>query len=294
MKSTSSLIVCSLVLVVFAFNARAVVASAYEQPLWGFAWSSRQVPVVVERSPEYAHDVVLQAMQTWNFAQTWFSNTYQISTRPYTFVEVQEPGDSYVKVTFNQTQTTNDWSTTRCHYWWNTDGVFYRVRCNITIDLSVKDGTELSPQQLRTLATAGFGFSLGLLNTVFSQTDLLNWYSVDHNVVVPSTLNLYAVALLSMVTSRNDMPRSPVTLPGGIPYETPSESAITEPGSTVRQTTTSLTNSYATTTDQHTVPYTPIAAPATRSSLQSILLGVILGLVVSAPVSVYRHRKANN
>ena len=235
MRSTSCLILCSLVLTIIALNSRAVVASAYEQPLQGFAWSPRQIPVVIQKSPEYAHDAVLEAMQTWNLAQIWFSNTYHVSSRPYTFVEVQQLGESYVRVTFNQTQTTNDWSTTNCYYWWNTDGVFYRIQCNMSIDLSIQDGTELSPLKLRSLATAGFGFSLGLLNTVFSQTDLLNWYSVDHDIVVPSTLNLYAVALLSMVTSRNDMPNSPVTLSGDIPYETPSESAITESVSTTTQ-----------------------------------------------------------
>ena len=234
MNSASCLLLAFLILAVGAFNARGVVGSTCEQPLAGFAWSPRQIPVVIQESPDYAHDAVLQAMRTWNLAQTWFSDTYHVPSRPYTFVEAQQLGESYVKVTFNQTQTRDDWALTSPYWWWNNDGVFYKIAVSISIDLSVRDG-DLSPLQLRSLATAALGFALGLKNTVFAQTDLLNWYGVDHNVVVPSTLNLYAVALLSMVVTKNEMPESPVALPANIPYETPSESAITESASTTTQ-----------------------------------------------------------
>jgi len=243
-RSTSCLIICFLVLTITALNTSAAVASVPEQPLWGFAWSPRQIPVVIQKSPDYAHDAVLQAMQTWNLAQTWFSNTYQVSSRPYTFVEVQELGESYVKITFNHTQTTNDWARWSCFYW-NNNGVFTTIQCSTSIILSLRDGTDLSSMQLRNLATMGLGAALGLLNTKFSEMDLMNYYSVDHDVVVPSTLNLYAVALLSMVVLKNDMPKSPVTLPGNIPYETPSESAITELVSAITTTATTIARTYS-------------------------------------------------
>ncbi len=56
----------------------------------------------------------------------------------------------------------------------------------------------------------------------------MNHFSPGNKITIPSTLNLYALAGLSMVTSKKDMPKSPVTLPQNIPYMTPSVSAIPE------------------------------------------------------------------
>jgi hypothetical protein len=73
--------------------------------------------------------------------------------------------------------------------------------------------------------------------------------------------------------------------------------AVATQSTTARQATTSATSTYATSTTpvqsgaQTTIVYNPNAVSATRSSLQPVLLGVILGLVISAPISVYRHRR---
>jgi len=233
MRSTSCVILFFILLTSIAFHATGAVAGSYEQPLAGFAWSPRQIPVVIQKSPQYAHDAVLQAMQAWNLAQTWFSNTYHVSSNPYTFVEVQQLGTSYVNVVFNQTQTRADWAIAAPYWWWNDDGVCYKITVSISIDLSVQGG-DLTSRQLRSLAALSFGVALGISNTDFSRTDLMNWYSVDNGVVVPSTLNLYAVALLSMVATKNDMPKSPVTLPADISYEIPTEFAITGSESTTQ------------------------------------------------------------
>jgi hypothetical protein len=200
----------------------------FEQPLSGFAWPTQQIPVVVEEHPEYVRNAVLDAMQIWNLAQTWFSNTYMVPSSPYKFVEVERLGQSYVKITFNQTQTRDDWGYTRYYYSYDSDGVFYKITVLISLDLTLRDGRSLSPTELQALATHELGHALGLNQTVFSEMDLMNHFSLGHRIATPSTLNLFAVALLSGATSRNDMPQNPVTLPQDISYWTPSESVIPE------------------------------------------------------------------
>jgi len=221
-------------------------------------------------------------MRTWNLAQTWFSYTYHVPSRPYTFVEAQQLGESYVKVTFNQTQTRDDWALTSPYWWWNNDGVFYKIAVSISIDLNVRDG-DLSPLQMRSLATAALGFALGLKNTVFAQTDLLNWYSVNHSVVVPSTLNLYAVALLSMVVTKNEMPESPVALPANIPYETPSASSITESASTTTQELTASSTESVSSTEFGVQP----------QSLNTYLILAVAAIVGSGTALVVRNRSVS-
>jgi len=203
-------------------------SGTFEQPLSGFSWPTQQIPVVVEEHPEYARDAVLDAMQIWNLAQTWFSKTYMVPSRLYKFVEVEQSGQSYVKITFNQTQTRDDWGYTWWYYWYDSNGVFYKITVLISLDLTLRDGRSLGTTELQVLATHELGHALGLNHTVFSEMDLMNHFSPSHRITTPSTLNLYAVALLSGVTSRNYMPQNPVTLPQNIPYWTPSESVIPE------------------------------------------------------------------
>lgn len=104
---------------------------------YGFAWSTREIPVIVERSPEYARNAVLSAIQNWNLAQTWFSDTYRVSSRPYRLIEVAQVGESYIKISFNQTQTRDDWGYTWFQYWWDASGVFYKINVSISLDLTL-------------------------------------------------------------------------------------------------------------------------------------------------------------
>jgi len=216
------------VLLVLSLTRTAFSTEVCEQPLYGFAWPTREIPVVVEKSPEYARKAVLDAMRIWNLAQTWFSDTYRIPSRPYRFIEVEQLGQSYVKVFFNQTQTREDWGWTKFRYWNDSSGVFYKITVSISLDLALWSGRSLTVVELQALATHEFGHALGLNHTTFSKRDLLNHYSPGYNITVPSTLNLYALAALSMITSKNEIPKDPVKLPEDIPYMTPLEAAIPE------------------------------------------------------------------
>jgi hypothetical protein len=232
-----------LLIVLSAGAARvgAVPPIVCEQPLYGFAWSTREIPLFVERYPEYARNAVLAATETWNLAQSWFSASYGVPSRPYRFVEVDRLGQSYVKVSFNQTQTREDWGYTLFNYWWDSSGVFYRITVSISLDLTLWSGKSLSAQELQALATHELGHALGLGHTAFLETDLMDHLSPVRGITVPSTINLYALALLSMVSSRSNLPSSPVTLPASIPYQIPPQSAVPEISSPAIVTAVTMT-----------------------------------------------------
>jgi hypothetical protein len=273
-----------LMLTATTFNS-VTAATTPMQPLGGYAWSTREIRVIIQNSPQYAHDAVLQAMETWNRAQAWFANTYHVPSRPYTFFEAQQPSDSYVTVTFNQTQTRSDWSLTWPTWSWDNNGVFYKITVSTSIDL-ITGGERLSSLKLRSLATSALGFALGLSNTDFDQTDLLNWYSVNYDVVVPSTLNLYAVALLSNVNSRRDMPTSPVVLPAGIPYLTPPESAV---GLSNASTTLQLGSTSESAISITETPSSQLAIAPNNSII--VLLLVVVVLLVAVIILQRRKRQ---
>ena len=92
-------------------------------------------------------------------------------------------------------------------------GNFRIVTVSITIDLTKQDGSAVSDAELQTLATHELGHALGLDHTTFNPDDLMNPVP---KVVFPSTLNLYAVYLLSMATNVKDLPQQAVALPANM------------------------------------------------------------------------------
>jgi hypothetical protein len=145
-----------------------------------------------------------------------------------------------VTIAFNRTQTVEDLGRTTSEEFHDQQGVFAKVAVGISIDLAWKDGKNLTDSELRTLATHELGHALGLDHTTFSTSDLM-----DHvpSVMFPSTLNLYAVYLLSMVANINDLPQQPVTLPGIIPYTTVSQDELNTVNPTAVQSVTTSTQS---------------------------------------------------
>jgi len=215
--------------------------SSSSQPLLGFTWPTHSIPVLINSSLPNATRSVRNAMLTWNLAQQWFITTYMSGVgTPILFYETNSSSDSIVRITFNQTQTTDDLGWTNSQEFRDQQGVFVKVDVEISIDLAWKDGKALTDAELQTLATHELGHALGLDHTTFNTSDLMNQVPT---VMFPSTLNLFAVYLLSRSTSVNDLPQQPVTLPGIIPYAMVSQDELDRVTIAVVQTVTTSTAS---------------------------------------------------
>jgi hypothetical protein len=221
-------------------NSVPVAASTPVQPLGGGSWPSSQIPVYIKPvgqvsgqasvSAGYARQAVLDAMKTWNFAQKWFIDTYMGGKgTPYTFEETSTPPAttaSAVVISFNQTQTSDVWGWTYFQWWWGASGQIYKASATMSLILTFYDGSALAQSQLQAIAASGLGIALGLNNTSFSELDLMNPSAANHGVNIPSTLNLYAVYLLSETSNIHTQPSSPVSLPTNIPYTEAPQTAL--------------------------------------------------------------------
>jgi hypothetical protein len=124
------------------------------------------------------------------------------------------------------------------------------------------------------------------------------WYELDpYPTLPPFTTKLRVCTSFSTPPGRYTVT---VSASGGGVFKSASvivDVAPKDAKTTTRQTATSATSTYATGTTpvqsiiETAIPYTPNAVGATRGSMQPIVLGIIVGLVVSAPISVYRHRR---
>lgn len=212
--------------------------SAQVQPILGFAWPTHNIPVSIVAPPSNVKQAVLNAMRTWNLAQQWFITAYVAGQgAPFVLYETNMTFDSMITVSFNQTQTIDYLGWTKSYESHDYEGNFKTVTVNITIDLTKHDGELLTDIELQRLATHELGHALGLDHTTFSPNDLMNPIP---RVVFPSTLNLYAVHLLSETANMKRIPQKPVSLPSLIPYTVVSQTdldMVVAPVVEIRQTT---------------------------------------------------------
>jgi hypothetical protein len=229
-------IVLSLALFLLVGFQIAFAQSAQVQPILGFSWPTHSIPVSINAPEPNARQAVSNAMRTWNLAQQWFITAYMAGVgKPVVFYETNSTFDNMVTVAFNQTQTTDDLGVTDWQAFHDKEGNFQKVTVNISIDLTRNDEQMLTDDELQTLATHELGHALGLDHTTFSATDLMNHVP---KVMFPSTLNLYAVYLLSQSANNKDLPQQPVSLPSNIPYMTLSETDLDRVVPPVVETTT--------------------------------------------------------
>lgn len=239
------------------------------QSLLGFTWPSYRIPVEIQSTQlGYPEQGVRKAIDIWNLAQEWFLGTYQAGAgEAFVLTETMQPSDNQITFTFNRTQTTQDLAHGVYLESYDKNGYFKRVQANISLDLTDRTGAQLPANQLQALATHEIGNALGLGYVFSSNSDLMSHDFLANHATLPSTLNLYALYLLSKAAGNIDkLPEGRVELPPNIPYLTLPSNVITP----------SLTSSVTSPTNTGPVIIT------TQSLLPILIAGlaavVILGL----------------
>jgi hypothetical protein len=210
------LVLCVALLATLPFTY-AEPSSTYTIALEGGRWTRTTITVKIPQTPAEAHEAVIWAMETWNWAQEWFTKTYYSNNSVrYTFVEA----NSSANVQFHF-QTT----LVRC-------GAELASGCTklsngigiaVTLDIAIMTGSS-QDAAIEGIAEHEFGHVLGLGHTTI-EDDLMcaptansscsGTYIVNGRLQnAPSTLDLYAVHILAIT---NRLPAK-IMLPSNIPY----------------------------------------------------------------------------
>jgi len=183
-----------------------------------FRWPPSAIPVYIDpEGPEFARRATERAMELWNRAQDWFlaNYSYMLNNRPipYKFYLTSSPGAKSISVYFRPYTNPDTLGVTR--------GTPPYV--DITIFLVTGDGKPITELAVQNIALKELGRALGMGDASL-QRDPMYGYSlpIENMTLVPSTLDLYALYVISSGLSKTYMGTEYVlTLPSHIPYEMP-------------------------------------------------------------------------
>lgn len=192
------------------------------QPIFGWTWPSEVIKVVVPAQPYYAKQDVIAALQQWNYSETWFGSTFNLSSwQGYRLMLSNDSSSPAIVITFNSTQTSPanlGWGG-KTTTWSVSDGRLVSVVCTESLDLHYTNGMQLNNVTLENLAMHETGHCLGL-NHPALHGDLMNHLSASpFDSRSPSTLNLFAVYELSQQGGSFISSSTTYLLPESIPYE---------------------------------------------------------------------------
>jgi hypothetical protein len=209
--------------------ATSQISSYYVQPLLigGFTWPSHDIPVVVATvfGPG-ASEPVLEAMRVWNIAQKWFVKTYMggngVSFNFFNASKLEPTGGIVVNFTGTPLLGGTAWGTANLTYTTKSTDNGPTSIAYVECDVMVFTHTSLPNREIISLHELGHCLGLGHTALGGGITDLMDEEGDSYDGVgppIPSTLNLYAVYLLSKANgTTNYLPSDPVVLPSNIPY----------------------------------------------------------------------------
>ncbi len=205
-----------ILLVVFSGTAISVAhaeSGAYSLPLEGIRWTTNMISVSIPTAPEWAHDAVVDALNTRVQAQHWFADNYFPAGKTYDFNISSRNNESTIERVLVRFIDGNESYAGRAD-------ITYKERsraitlANVSLPQSFEGKTLDSTYRpwFTTLAVRVFGHVIGLDWAAFCDV-MQPVTDASCSANSPSTLDHYAVHILA----EGSIP-SNVTLPPTIPY----------------------------------------------------------------------------